>query len=207
MGWAGLAAGVSGHESLLPYVRAVYFRKGTDPSIRAAMAIGLGLLGDGTVSKSLMHTASDPGADPDFRGYAITALALMGERNAEDLLLTVLSSKGNPSLHRNAALALGLVGRPGSGKKLVALMDETNDLYVKAAATIALGYLREPTTAEALAKAAADTDLPFLARLYAVLAVGYLGDRTAAPPKLSRLAWHYNYRVSVPAVDWLTSLL
>jgi HEAT repeat protein len=206
-GWAGLAAGVSGNQALAPYVRTAYFRKGTDPSIRAAMAIGLGLLSDRTVAKSLAHTARDVGADPDFRGYAITALALMGDRDSEDLITDVLTTKGNPSLHRNAALALGLIGRPGSGKRIVSIMNDTNDLYVKAAATIALGYLREPTSAQALAKAAVDPDSPYLARLYAVLAIGYLGDRSAAPPKLSRLAWHFNYRVSIPAVDWLTSLL
>jgi len=205
--WAGLAAGVSGNEALAPYLRTALFRKGADPSVRAAMAIGLGLLRDRTVAKDLARTARDVGADPDLRGYSITALALMGDRGADDLLAEVLTTKGNPSLHRNAALALGLTGRIGSGKRLVAIMNGTNDLYVKAAATIALGYLREPSSAEALAKAASDRKLPYLARLYAVLAIGYLGDRSAAPPKLSRLAWHYNYRVSIPAVNWLTSLL
>ena len=50
------------------------------------------------------------------------------------------------------------------------------------AATIALGYLRDVKTAELLAKEAGDVKKPFLARLFSVLAVGYLGDRKAAPP-------------------------
>ena len=206
-GWAGLAAGISGNQAFAPYLRTAFFRKGTDPSIRAAMALGLGLLGDRTVAKDLTRTALDPGADPDLRGYAITAIALMWDRDADDLLAQVLRTKGNPALHRNAALALGITGRAGSGKQLVKIMDETNDLYVKAAATMALGYLREPTSAESLAKAASDQEAPYLARLYAVLAMGYLGDRHSAPPKLSRLAWFYNYRVAIPSVDRLTSLL
>jgi HEAT repeat protein len=207
LGWAGIAAGVSGDKSLVPYLRKGFLRAGTDPSNRAAMALGLGMLEDHGVADDLGRVARDPGADPDLRGYSITALALMPHRSILSVIDDVLATKGNPSLHRNAALALGVAGRAGSGKRLVALMDGTNDLYVKAAATIGLGYLREPTSAKVLADAASNRDNPFLARLYGVLAVGYLGDRQSAPPTLSRLAWFYNYRVSIPAVDRLTSLL
>ena len=78
---------------------------------------------------------------------------------------------------------------------------------MRAAATIGLGYLRDTRNAEDLAKLAIDTRLPYRSRVYTVLAVGYLGDLRASPPLLSRLAWHYNYRVRLQAVDQLTSLL
>jgi len=78
---------------------------------------------------------------------------------------------------------------------------------VKAAAAIGCGYLREETAARGLADVAGEPGTAFLTRLYSVLALGYVGDRHAAPPSLSRLAWHFNYRIRFAAVDRLTSLL
>ena len=205
--WAGVAAGVSGETSFVPYLLAAYRRKGADPSVRGAMAIALGLLRDRSSAEELAETALDPGADPDLRGYAVLSLGMMWDPRANDVLDRILRTKGNPSLHRSAAIVLGLTGRSDSGARLVHLMEETNDLFVKASVTIALGYLRDRTVAEALAKEAADPSKPHLARLFSVLSVGYLGDRDGAPPRLSRLAWFTNYRIAIPSVSVLTSLL
>jgi HEAT repeat protein len=205
--WAGIAAGVSGEEAFVPYLNRVFDRKGKDPSTRAAMAIGLGLLKDRGAAPKLLAVARDPGNDPDLRGYAVMALGMMWEPETRTLVAEIFDTKGNPSMHRSAAVALGLVGSSTSGQRLVSLMEGTNDLFVKAASTIALGYLRDTRTAEALAAEAADAKKPFLARLFSVLAVGYLGDRKAAPPALSRYAWQFNYRVNLTAVMRITSLL
>ena len=205
--WAALSAGVSGKKGFAPLLKRSFHRKGEDPSVRAAMAIGLGLLRERSFAPDLTRVALDAGEDPDFRGYAVMALGMMWDPRAHDALEKILETKGNPALHRSAAIALGITGRSDSGARLLALMENTNDLWVKAAATIALGYLRDTRNAQALAREAADPTKPFLSRLYSVLAVGYVGDRSAAPPKLSELAWHHNYRVRIPAVDSLTSLL
>jgi HEAT repeat protein len=206
-GWAGVAAGVSGDVSLAPYLRRAFDRKGEDPSVRAAMAVGLGLLRDRESAETLANAALDEGEDPDVRGYSITGLGMMWHPRIRDVMAKVLATKGNPALHRNAALAGGLAGGSDTGDQLVVLMEESNDLYVKAAVSIALGYLRDRTTARRLAEKVADRREPYLDRLFAVLAVGYLGDRRAAPPLLSRLAWHHDYRVGLPALITLTSLL
>jgi HEAT repeat protein len=207
LAWAGLAAGVSGEEAFLPYLRKVFSQSKKDPSTRAAMAIALGLLKDRDSAETLAAVARDPGMDPDLRGYSVMALGMMWDVKARALLRELFDTKGNPSLHRSGAVALGLVGRSDSGATLVGLMERSHDLYVKAASTIALGYLRDSRAAAQLAKEAADPDKPFLARLFSVLAVGYLGDREEAPPRLSRYAWHHNYRISITAVIRLTSLL
>jgi HEAT repeat protein len=205
--WACLAAGVSGDKAFAPYLREIHRRGKSDPSLRAAAAIALGLLGDRAVADDLIRSVRDPGEDPDLRGYSITALALIGDSRTRDVAAEVFRTKGNPSLHRNAAIALGVTGRSDSGGRLVDLMVESNDLYVKAAATIGLGYVRDRTTAERLAAEATNGETPFLSRLFFVLAVGYLGDRQAAPPALSELAWFHNYRIAVASLERLTSLL
>jgi HEAT repeat protein len=205
--WAAIAAGVSGEEFLAPYLREEFLREGRDPSLRAAMAIGLGLLRDKASAQALADTALDRGEDPDLRGYSVLALSMMWDPRSGAVLDRILAKKGNPSLHRSAAIGLGLVGRSDSGGRLVGLMENSNDLFVKASATIAFGYLRDIRSARALAREAADPAKPFLARLFSVLAVGYLGDREKAPPLLSRYAWHYNYRVRITEVERITSLL
>jgi HEAT repeat protein len=205
--WAGLAAGVSGESAYGPLLRRAFHRKGENPSVRAAMAIGMGLLRDRTFAGDLVAVALDRGEDPDLRGYSIMAMAMMWDPRSAEALNVILDTKGNPALHRSAAIALGLTGPFSSGTRLRSLLETTNDPWVRAAATIGLGYLRDTRNAEDLAKRAGDARLPFLTRVYTVLAVGYLGDRRASPPLLSRLAWHYNYRVRLAAVDQLTSLL
>jgi HEAT repeat protein len=205
--WAAMAAGISGDDGFVPYLRKGFARKGEDPSVRAALAIALGLLRDRGSAEDLAAVVRDPGEDPDLRGYAVMALGMMWDPRSLSLLGEVLDTKGNPSLHRSAAVSLGLVGRSDSGGRLVSAMESSNDLYVKAAATIGLGYLRDRKVAERLAVEAADAKKPFLSRLFSVLAVGYLGDRRGAPPTLSRLAWHHNYRIPLAEVARLTSLL
>jgi HEAT repeat protein len=205
--WAGLAAGLTRSPEMAPFLIRTFGRSGEDPSVRAAMAIGLGLLGDAASAKLLVGTAVDRGEDPDLRGYCVVAAAMTGDAAAGAAIDDLLDSKGNPSLHRSAALALSLVGRSGSSNRLVALLRGSNDPFVKAAATIGLGYLREETATRALARAVGEPDSPSLTRLYGVLALGYAGDLRAAPPALSRLAWHFNYRVRLAAIDRLTCLL
>jgi HEAT repeat protein len=205
--WAGLAAGLTRSPELTPFVVRAFERSGEDPSVRAAMAIGLGLAGDIGSAKRLALAAVDRGEDPDLRGYCLLAAAMTGEPAALAAIDDVLDSKGNPSLHRAAALSLSLVGRSGSANRLVALLRDSNDPFVKAAATIGLGHLREEAATRALAAAAGDPKAPALTRLYGVLALGYAGDVRAAPPALSRLAWHFNYRVRLASLDRLTALL
>jgi hypothetical protein len=132
---------------------------------------------------------------------------MMWHPRAHRVLEEILATKGNPSLHRTAAVALGLVGRSDSGRRLVRQMEETNDPWIKAAATISLGYLRDRQTATALAREASNPNKPFLARIYSVLAIGYISDRRGSPPQLSKLAWYHNYRIRIAALDRLTGLL
>jgi len=54
-------------------------QKGEDPSVRAAMAIALGLLKDRASAEALEKAALDLGEDPDLRGYATLSLAMISK--------------------------------------------------------------------------------------------------------------------------------
>jgi HEAT repeat protein len=181
-GWAALATGLylRARDPLLdslPDALVTRYAKESDPSVRGAFAIAIGLAGLTKHAEPLLQDMARSN-DESFRGHAAVALGMLGHDPAADLLLA-LSTDPNTSdrLRLQAVRALGLLRNDLVTSALVQALDDTDSINVAWSLSRALGRQRDPRCIGALLRLAEDTDRRVVARAFACVALGLVADK------------------------------
>lgn len=204
--FAALGLGLARDYASAPALREVLSRKSED-NLRGAFAIALGMLRDQASSEHLFSILEGRSADEDLRGYAAIALGMIRPVGGLERLLAFAEKDRSrlEGVHRGLVLALGLYGDARATKFLAAALREESRETVRANAIQALGMLRSREAAEAaqqvLAAALPTRKFPE-ARMYAVAALGALGQKSTVP--LYAYAFYgTNYRLRSPLLEQL----
>lgn len=173
---AGLRGGgkVRAHEASI--------RRG-DETVRGAAAIGLGLFRNpqsfGLFDRVL--DAAAEGLDPDFAGYAATALGMLQTREAEQRLLDLAAERDSlpAGLRRGLAIGLGLCATERSSAELARIVSGDPSAEVRWAGARALSYARSNEALRLIVeqlRGCLEQKQPPAASAHLVLGLGFLGD-------------------------------
>jgi len=205
--WAGLALGVlcfrardAGHAlpergAILQRLREAVLEEG-NPEFAAAYAIALGLAADPAgfrpVAGRMMEIADEPS-----RGAFCVALGLLGDPSVRPFLREEMRrSLTKPDLLSQAAIGLGLLSDVEAVPELLRLLRESRALYVQAAVSMALGFIGDSRSIPDLLDLLEDHGQTDLARGFAAVALGMIGDKEELPWN-SKIAVSTNYRAIV----------
>jgi len=209
--WAVLAAALLGHAQpdaradLALLVQAAY-ASDKDPSVRAACALGLGLL-DVQPSAEILFEDFQRSTDPTFKGYAALALGFLGHADAAERLRAECRAKTiTPTYRMQVATALGLLGDREAVGVLSETLVDAQTLGVSAAVAKALGLIGDDSALAPLMALAADPERTPLTRAFACVALGRLCEKTGLPWNQPIMADN-NYLVVVPAIAEVCDIL
>jgi HEAT repeat protein len=179
--FAVLAAGVGRCTKTIPALRAM-LAKEKDPELRGALAVALGLLGDGDSIPALRAGAKD-GADPVLRGDFLTGLTLARAADAPSIAREVVGSAKYDGLRVTAALCLASAGDLEAVPALLRMTSDGCCPFCRGEAARTLGRIGGTSALSSLAGLTkGGKDLPV--RSESVWALG----RILADEDLSRLA-------------------
>jgi HEAT repeat protein len=180
--WAALAAGLYVRDQAEPApalldALARRYREESDPSVKAAFAIALGLSGARQHANRILQDVQRS-QDDAFRGYAAIGLGLLRHRDAAPLLLEIsVDETISHSLRLQVVRALGLMRERELTDELVGALREADTLQVAWSLGRALGQQRDPRASEPLSALARDVDRSVYARAFACVALGLVGDK------------------------------
>jgi len=155
-------------------------------SVRGAGVVGLGLLGDGGCTPSLLALLQRTHEDPELRAHAALALGQIGA-GGDDVVkaLEAVVLGAEPEVVRaNAALALSLLGRKEVAPRLLERLEADTSTRLLTGTARALGRLGDLSGAEPLVALARRDGARPLVRAMALVALGRLLDPEARPSML-----------------------
>ena len=171
--FAALATGMAGAKAAAPALRTMLQRE-TDPGLRGALAISLGLLADKESEADLVAGAKAK-KDPVLRGHFLTALALARHADVPAISKEILATESYDGLRIRAASCLAMSGGPEGIAALTRLTKEGCCPFCRADAARALGRLGSPTALTALVTLAREArEVPL--RSESVWAIGRILD-------------------------------
>ncbi|MEN8148893.1 MAG: HEAT repeat domain-containing protein [Planctomycetota bacterium] len=191
-GFSALALGVLGDRRFAPKLRGLATAK-DEKSLAGAAAVGLGILGDAGAVPYLRRVARDESKDPDLRGYATLALAMLGDRSTLRLLPARLGASNDADLRRSAALSLGLAGHMPSGPAILRTLFTEADGAVRGAVINSLSLLPRRAVLGTLVDVATGTGFSADRRIDAITALGSLASR-GRPSPFEAMLDGVNYR-------------
>ncbi len=227
-GGAGGAGGVGSSDAAqawraraLARLRTTLRERTLEPELRAAAAVGLGLMGDGESQRDLLALARSGSADPMLRGYAALALGQIGQAVAtarpgggadpmraavKKALTEAILERGQEALQAHAAVGLSLLGESDLTGPLIEALKLGRGTTHLAGLARALGHLGDLEAVDALIAVAADRQRPELVRAMAVVALGRICDPEPIP-SLSRLQRGAPYPVRTSALEEAFTIL
>ncbi|MEW6745457.1 MAG: HEAT repeat domain-containing protein [Planctomycetota bacterium] len=185
--WAALGLAIYGRELCVTYPRETfqmgerltecYVEEG-DPSVKAALAIALGLLRHREAEPYLVRELRDTN-DYSVAGHHAVALGLLQSEEAADLMRAWIQEKGTDPVFRVAlARGLALLGDTRSVDILVQALVESRTLYETATLAQAIGILGHRSAMDPLIAILADPARPEACRDYTAAALGLLAEKT-----------------------------
>ncbi len=203
--WAALALGVVGWQrgqlpdSIRVHLRAEHERA-TNPGIKGACALALGLAHDSEAGDDL-HEAFVEERREVYRGYAATALGLLGHTAVEDVLLDELVSVGTPTdLRLQLATALSLLASPEATETVLAVMLEEPSDEMGWALARALGRLDDMDAVAGLSEIVENLKASVTPRSLACASLGFIGE-LALERWSTAFVSGYNFEVPVETLD------
>jgi HEAT repeat protein len=179
--FAVLAAGVGRCTKTAPTLRAMLATE-KEPELRGALAVALGLLGDGDSLPSLRAGAKDV-KDPVLRGDFLTGLTLAGASDAPKLAREIIGTVSYDGLRITAAICLASAGDIEAVPALIRMTSDGCCPHCRGEAARTLGRIGSKAAIGDLAGLSEGAeDLPV--RSESVWALG----RILAEEELSRLA-------------------
>jgi len=162
--------------------------------LTAALTIALGLARAHEATELLLARVRDQGLPAPSRAAAAQALGLMGSapREAVETLVRVARREPSGQLLEDAVLALGLMGQRAVARDLVALLPKAGSSQTQGRIILALSYLNHSAAVEPLLEVLGDAHQATLAREFAAVALGLLGDRRDEDV-LFKLDAHFNF--------------
>ncbi|MEZ5989491.1 MAG: HEAT repeat domain-containing protein [Planctomycetota bacterium] len=150
---------------------------------RGAYAVALGMQGY-VAGAPLVRSWIKPGLKMIFNGYFAEGLGLMRDGASLDAIRGLVDdSLRHPGILAKAVLALGQIGDRAVAPFLMTLLREQSSAAVMAGVSQALGQVGTEKEAEELLRIVADDAGLDLARGFAAVAVGLMGEPTKLP-------WH-----------------
>ncbi|MHC4780460.1 MAG: HEAT repeat domain-containing protein [Planctomycetota bacterium] len=147
-GFAALASGMSRDSSLGKPLLHVFNGK-EQPDVRAAAALGLGILKYEPAVSDLCSELKAPRDGGDARGYAAVALGMIGDGAATDYLKWVLKNVNVPYFQWASSMGLALLGDRTAIPLVVERLDDKN-LQTRVTAIRSLSYFRDLSTLKPL---------------------------------------------------------
>jgi hypothetical protein len=183
-------------------------RASDDASLRAACAVGLGLLECESAVAALAAVMTDDGQDPELRGHAAVALGQIGRRSPELLrsLVITLAERTSDELRSEVALGLSFLGSREASLLLLREIRSGETERLLAQVAVALGRLGDVGAVKAVIESAADERRSELARALSIAALGLLCDPESRP-SLLRLSADANYPARTEALHEALTIL
>ena len=218
--WCALALGVYSHWKHLdgaggtadPFISQTLFdelKKGNEPSLVGALAIGLGLSKSTIAAEEMRKRMRDNIGKEEMAGYLALGLALMDDRGSiESIRGVVKDSMRRFTLLQQAAIALGKLGDKRVAEDLQKLMVEGEPNLAKLSAIArAIGFIGDSRTVASLKRMLFDDKLQELSRAFAAVALGGVADKEPLPWN-SKIGVGNNYRAAVETLtDQSTGIL
>ncbi len=162
-----------------------------NPSYRSAVTIALGLCEANVYGKPLLKEMMDS-SDRSVKGHFAEALGLMQYEPARQPLKSMLEDESDPEYRVQLATGLGLMGDLEVSDLLVEEMVKAKTLWVVSSVAKALGNVGDRSALPSLVKLADNDAKPGLARAFACVALGLIGEKTMLPWN-SRISAGANY--------------
>ncbi|MHC5040485.1 MAG: HEAT repeat domain-containing protein [Planctomycetota bacterium] len=204
-GFAALALGLTGDEACGKDLLELF--NGNDrPDVRAAAAIGLGILKYKPALPVLGHEVEKPRDGGDARGCACVALGMIGENIASDYLKAVLRDVNVPYLKWASATGLAILNDRSAIPMILDWINDKNRI-TRESAIRSLSYFRDDTTIRPLLEQFKKEKVDEV-RTMIVVTLGTIGDASTDIPVLRRIGQNVNWvaAVRMPAVDLLTKI-
>ena len=168
-----LATGLAGAKASAPTLRAMLERE-TNPELRGALAISLGLLADPEAGAALAAGAREK-SNPVVRMHFVTALSLSGHAEVAAISREILAKESYDALRIRAATCLAIAGGVDGITALTKVTKEGCCPFCRADAARALGRLGDPAALPALMTLAKEArEVPL--RAESVWAIGRILD-------------------------------
>ena len=180
----------------------------SDPDLRAAYAVAVGVAGLGEARAHLLAIVGERGLDPRLRGHAAVSLGWLGPPgpDVERVLHLALADPIDLDLRRQAALGLALLGGRGAPHQLLRQLESGRTERLLAQVVVALGRLGDLAAVEPLRTYASDDGRSELAQSLAVVALGILVDPEPRP-SLLRLTTSSYYPGRTESLDEAYTIL
>ncbi len=171
------------------------------PDVKAALALGLGLLRDEWSVDALREDYRDT-QDARLKGHIAVALGLLDDVHSAGLFRADAAARSTePTLRVDSATALGLLGDGTSVRALVEGLQSAPTLGVVSGIARALGLVGDESAIAPLVDLARDGTRPPLTRGFACVALGLLGERTELPFATPLLAHGYHLTESAALAE------
>jgi HEAT repeat protein len=210
LSWASMAAAIHAmkHESLsgnvINKIREK-FSETKDPSEKGAIAVSLGLLNAEGTAEMLYDQLLDT-KDKALQGHLCIALGLMSWSQAAEKIRYFAANEIVFRLRLQAATALGLMGDTEAVSVLVKALEDGKTLSVTSSAAKALGLIGDSSAITPLKNILEDPSKNNLARAFAAVALGIIGEKTDLPWN-AVVSENFNYRAKVPAISEVLDIL
>jgi HEAT repeat protein len=175
---AVLASGVPHNAAAVPHLRGALLRLDEEPEVRAAAAVALGRIGDGTALRGLIEGMKDPAAE--VRVAAALSLGRLRGDGAATVLSKALLSDSSWWVRHASAIALGRAGKTFAVDALRQSLQTEPRWQVRLQAVESLREIAGPRAAEAASMALADPDSGV--RAAAGQALGAIGGESELTP-------------------------
>jgi HEAT repeat protein len=201
--FAALGLGISGATDLAPRLRKE-FEAASDDSLKAAVAIALGLMHDPDALKIVGDVAKTKG-NPELLRHLMWFFALDRGRGSAGIVTGVLEEAKTPDVHDSGCIALGLIGELESQAVLINLLTTAAPVTLRGAAALGLGRMGDRRAIEPLSKVIKAMQEPQIVRSRAVAGLGVLCQRSPWPP-FARVTIDSNFDVANDVIDQIEDL-
>ena len=169
-----------------------------------AYFLALGLLEDTDSTEAILERLR--GGDENVRGYAATALGLLGARSSVAVLRQVATedTRYRPGLLREICIALALLGDREIVPQLVQRLRSATNIVDTVSSASALGFVGDARAVEPLIAIVVDADARDVGRAFAAVALGLICDKDSSPWN-AKLAADSNWLAAPPTLydPWL----
>lgn len=183
------------------------YTKVKSPSLKGSYGLALGLLNYTESAKSIRDDLNRIGSQ-ETQGYLSIALALMDDKDSIPDIQNLVKRRGDPDRRKLASMALGMLGDPGAVNLLEQVIQESSSSKsILAAATVSLGHIGDSSAINTLVSISTKaSEYSDISRAFAVVALGYLGDKEDMPA-LTSIHYNSNYLAVTEMLAELYSIL
>jgi len=182
------------------------FNSNEDPDVRAAAAIGLGIIKHQKAIPYLAQEITKPRDGGDARGYSCVALGMIQDVASADYLMAVLKDVNVPYLTWSASMGLALLKHTPAIAEIQKRLDDKNRI-TREMAIRSMQYFRNDATISPLLDQFKKEKVDEV-RALIIVSLGVIADTSKEVPVLRKCGRDVNWvaAVKMPSIDLLTRL-